>query len=219
MNVILKKIFPLFLFLTVSSASIYGDSHEETNRTDISPKDLTELATGIFLACALVEEGKVFYSKKDYLNAQKKFEEALRKDPENKEAREYLSLCGPKALEQKKDYRPETKLARREKIENEIRLLKELETRIFRIETEQKEKISKPFEKLFEKKTEVKSELPKAKEDLQPLLSPEQETQRIEKAEELMKEGNKYYKEMDFEQAYKIYKQAFAVLNTTSQEK
>ncbi|RKY41496.1 MAG: hypothetical protein DRP85_06045 [Candidatus Makaraimicrobium thalassicum] len=204
-------------------APVYPQSAEK--RPVFLSRDIKELAKNIFASCELFEEGKKLYQQHDYANAGIKFQQALARDPKNKKARKYLKLCNrrtvgtPKKTEKGKEQR---ELDERKRRETETRFLQELEQRVKQLEIEQRtavEKeaaVSKKMETTGDTRTgEQRDAQRPPRKEISEFETKAEKEKRIKNAEYLIKEGDKYYEQLKYQKAYKLYKEAFQALQSS----
>jgi len=89
-----RKIFILLTFAALfyfNKTFCYARNIEEFNNQQ--SYNIEQLANDIVDSYRLFEQGKKIYENCDYSSAKKEFELALRKDPDNRKAKEYLKLC------------------------------------------------------------------------------------------------------------------------------
>lgn len=200
--------------------------------------DVKDLAKDIFASCELFQEGKKLYENRDYAGAKTKFSEALATDPGNKKASKYLKLCGGKTPNPAPKPKPRTVSKKKadlntKKTESDIQLLETLITRVNKLETQTPPKTitAVAASASHVQKQEQKKQLsPKASDRFTEKARLSQQNQyaaekrkietvtlkEIAKAENLVKEGNKYYENLNYEKAYKLYKEALEILNSPS---
>ncbi len=185
--------------------------------------DVEDLAKDIFASCELFQEGKKLYENRDYNGARIKFRSALAIDPGNKKAVKYLKLLGERKPNPVK------------KTESDIQLLETLINRVNTLETqappktitaiaadhaphvqqqEQEKQPSKKASARFTEKARLSQQTQYASEKIKVELVTLKE---IAKAEGLLKEGNKYYENLNYEKAYKLYAEALEILNSPTQ--
>lgn len=223
-------------FCSFITSPICAGENEE-NKKSFYSLDIDSLAKDIFVSCELFQEGKTLYENRDYDNAQAKFREALKIDPGNKKASKYLNLCVSAQKPEPPRYSraaaslSEEPISENKNNEDDIQLLQRLIERVDDIEKSKKtqspparmEKIARPEPK--QETDPVFSKKPSARfKERARLVKPRQYTnekkkleattlQEIEKAEALLAEGNKYYENLNYEKAYKLYKSALKVLH------
>jgi tetratricopeptide (TPR) repeat protein len=141
------------------------------------------------LSSELFEEGKVFLKKKNYDMARVKFQEALLKDPGNKKARKYLALCDQECVEIKKETVVKTEKSEAKK--DDLEFIQALDSKIERLE-----KTPVPVTAAAEENSEA-------------------DLKKVKKAERLIKQGNEYYSESKYEEAYQLYQEARQILRSS----
>ena len=230
------SVFLTAAFCALLAAPVHAGENEE-NKKSFYSLDVDSLAKDIFVSCELFHEGKTLYENRDYDNAKIKFREALEIDPGNEKASKYLKLCGPaKTPSSARDSRSGGSLFKEPISENknnepDIQLLQRLIARVDNIEESKKTQPPRPRavspagdkQKQDIKPTVSKKSSSRFKERAR-LVTPKQYTdekkkleattlQEIERAEALLAEGDKYYENLNYEKAYKLYKTALEVLH------
>ena len=229
---------PVFLtaaFCAFLTAPVHAGENEE-NKKSFYSLDVDSLAKDIFVSCELFHEGKTLYENSDYDNAQAKFREALAIDPGNEKASKYLKLCvAAKTPGAAPGSRVGASLSKKPVSEDknneaDIQLLQRLIARVDNIEESKKTQSSRPRAagpSGDEQKQDITPAVSKKSsarfKERARLVKPKQYTnekkkleattlQEIEKAEALLAEGDKYYENLNYEKAYKLYKTALEVL-------
>jgi len=201
--------------------------------------DVEDLAKDIFASCELFQEGKKLYENRDYDGARLKFSKALEIDPGNKKASKYLKLLDGKKPNPAPKTKPRTVSKGKtdlntKKTESDIQLLETLIDRVNKLETkappktitavagtrathvqkqEQEKQLSKKASARFTEKAHLSQQTQYASEK----RKVESVTlEEIAKSEGLLKEGNKYYENQNYEKAFKLYSEALEILNSTS---
>jgi len=219
----MKKIASKLIFVFMTALTLVlafsSPSRAEENKTGTYSLDVKTLAKNIFASCELFEEGKKLYENQDIAGARLKFTEALSLDPGNKKASKYLKLCGS-ALEASLSQK--NLIADENENEQDIKLLERLIERVEELESPAKTEITVQSGK---KAAGIKSskEKPSAEFKKRAALLKSSRTkeayqladkQKIERAEDLLSEGNKYYETMNYDKAYKLYKESLENLQS-----
>jgi len=211
-----------------------GIAESEKEKSDVHSIDVDKLAKNIFVSCELFYEGKKLYDNRDYDNARLKFREALALDLGNLKASKYLKLCGPNKKTGSENKPPVIAAPPNEIIleekrnENDIQLLQSLIERLDKVEdsriiqttlsqsqktasSEKKQESSKKASTRF--KERVRSIKPNQYSAEKKKLE-STSLEEIEKAENLLSKGDKYYENLNYEKAYQLYKSALEILHT-----
>ena len=223
--------------LIIAGLCLYSlplDAVESKNKKPKSYSiDVEDLAKDIFASCELFQEGKKLYENRDYPGARTKFREALATDPGNKKASKYLKLCADRIPKPK----PRTVSKKKadlntKKTSEDIQLLQTLINRVDKLETKpapktvtaiapahspqvQKQKKEKQFSKKASARFTEKARLSQQTQYTAEKRKVESVTlKEIAVAESLVKEGNKYYENLNYEKAYKLYSEALEILNS-----
>jgi len=203
--------------------------------------DVENLAKNIFASCELFQEGKKLYENCDYDGAKIKFRKAVEIDPGNKKASKYLKLLGNKKPDPAPAGKTKSLKVRKKmdtlntrKNESDIQLLETLINRVNKLETvappkkvtavardtsphvqkqEQETQLSKKASARFTEKARLSQQTRHASErrKIESVTLKE-----IAESESLLKEGNKYYENLNYEKAYKLYSEALEILNAPS---